>query len=79
MLDIKQKLEGNGLGLTIISTDKYIYQTLPDGSNIAVQADVIAADDKGKIYLIDIRTGYKSIHGRFTARGSGYRSIEEQT
>lgn len=79
MLDIKQKLEGNGLGLTIISTDKYIYQTLPDGSNIAVQADVIAADDKGKIYLIDIRTGYKSIHDRFTAKGASYRSIEEQT
>ena len=75
--EIRRKLQG--LGLTIISSDKYIYGKNNKGENIASQADIIAADSTGKIYAIDIRSGKDSIGSRYESAGANYRSIKAQT
>lgn len=78
MRDIKKKIED--LGLTILDTEKYIYGTNSVGQDVASQADVIAADAKGKIYVIDIRSGYTTIRDRFeqTPTKSVAYTIEQQ-
>ena len=78
MLEVKNKLEG--LGLVILDTEKYIYGTNSVGQDVASQADVIAADKNGKVYVIDIRSGYKSIRERFSqpASESVRFTIEQQ-
>jgi hypothetical protein len=66
--------------LTILNTKQYIYGIDKNGNKVATQADIIAADDKGNVYAIDVRSGYKSIRERWDTAVSkrvGY-TIEEQ-
>lgn len=62
VLDFKKKLTSkeNGMGLTIIDTDRTIYGTDPDGNKISSEADIIATDGN-KLYVIDIRYSFDSI------------------
>lgn len=78
ILKIKSQLEG--LGLTIVNTGEYIYGLDKNGHRVASNVDILAADATGKVYVIDVRSGYKSIRERWnTAIKSGIGfTIEDQ-
>ncbi len=63
ILDLKSRLEG--LNLTIVNTGEYIYGTNKNGKRVASNVDIVAADSTGKIYIIDVRSGYKQMRDRW--------------
>lgn len=78
ILKIKEQLEG--LELTIVNTGEYIYGLDKDGRRVACNVDILAADATGKVYVIDVRSGYKSIRERWNTAikaGIGF-TIEDQ-
>lgn len=78
ILKVKEQLEG--LGLTIINTGEYIYGLDKNGRRVASNVDILAADASGKVYVIDVRSGYKSIRERWSTAiksGIGF-TIEDQ-
>ena len=63
ILDLKSRLEG--LNLTIVNTGEYIYGINKNGKRVASNVDIVAADSTGKIYIIDVRSGYKPMRDRW--------------
>lgn len=63
ILDLKSRLEG--LNLIIVNTGEYIYGTNKNGKRVASNVDIVAADSTGKIYIIDVRSGYKQMRDRW--------------
>ena len=63
ILDLKSRLEG--LNLTIVNTGEYIYGTNKNGKRVASNVDIVAVDSTGKIYIIDVRSGYKPMRDRW--------------
>jgi hypothetical protein len=78
ILKVKEQIEG--LGLTVVNTGEYIYGTDKNGDRVASNIDILAADATGKVYVIDVRSGYKSIRERWDTAINAYISftIEEQ-
>ena len=60
---MKSRLEG--LNLTIVNTGEYIYGTNKNGKRVASNVDIVAVDSTGKIYIIDVRSGYKPMRDRW--------------
>lgn len=58
--------------MTILNTKQYIYGLNKEGKRVASQADIIAADSTGKVYVIDVRSGYKSIRSRYDVLLNAY-------
>lgn len=60
--DIRHIKDGlHKLGLTIIDTPNKIYGIDKDGNRISSEVDVIAANEKGEVYIINVSSSYRNI------------------